>query len=274
MPLPITPPVYAILRAHIQDRTGIHFGLDEMDVFISKVSPRAEEAGFQSMLDYYYFLRYDPGGPAELDALVEHLVVRETYLFRELEQLRMLIRHIIAPRLAKREPVRVWSSACATGEEPLSLAMLLAEAGLLDRVEIVATDISRTALTAAQAGRFARRSLRALPPESRLWPWLRSTADGAMQVDPALVARVQWSRVNLIDTVAVAALGRFDVILCRNVLIYFDDATTRAVVEGLAGNLRAAGVLLVSVTESLMRFGTSLICEEHGSVFFYRKATS
>ncbi|HEY0710621.1 MAG TPA: CheR family methyltransferase [Polyangia bacterium] len=272
MPLPISAPVYAILRAHIQDRTGIHFGPDEADVLVSKVSPRAEEAGFQSLLDYYYFLRYDPRGPAELDALVEHLVVRETYLFREFDQLRTVVRHLIAPRVARGERVRLWSAACATGEEPLSLAVLLAEAGLFDKVDMVASDISRASLDMAQTGRFSRRSLRALPPESRHWRSLRPTEGGAVEVDPNLVSRVQWSRVNLIDAAAVAALGSFDVILCRNVLIYFDDNTTRAVVDGLVGNLRPDGVLLVSVTESLMRFGTSLICEEHDSVFFYRKA--
>ncbi|HEY0712366.1 MAG TPA: CheR family methyltransferase, partial [Polyangia bacterium] len=190
------------------------------------------------------------------------------------DQLRTLVRHVITPRTQAGERVRIWSAACATGDEPLSLAVLLAEAGLIDRVDIVASDISRGSLDIAQAGRFSRRSLRALPSESRHWPWLRPTADGAVQVDPGLVGRVQWMRVNLVDAPAVAALGRFDVILCRNVLIYFDDDTTRTVVEGLAKNLRPDGVLLVSVTESLMRFGTSLVCEEHDSVFFYRKATS
>ena len=98
--------------------------------------------------------------------LIEHLVVRETYLFREFDQLRSLVRRWIVPRVAGNEKMRIWSAACSTGDEPLSLAVLLAEAGVIDKVEIVASDLSLRALEIAQKGRFVRRSLRALPPES------------------------------------------------------------------------------------------------------------
>ena len=272
MPLPLSSSVFAILRGHIEEKTGIHFSNAESDVFVAKVSPRAEEAGFDSLLDYYYFLRYDAKGAAELDALIEHLVVRETYLFRELDQLRSLVRSWIVPRVAAGQRVRIWSAACSTGDEPLSLAVMLAEAGVSDGVEIVASDLSLRAVEIAQQGRFVRRSLRALPPESE-WRFMTRTSDGSVQVDPALVAKVRFLRVNLLEIDRADGVGSFDAILCRNVLIYFDDDTVRSVVENLAGHLRPGGALLVSVTESLARHGTSLICEEHDNVFFYRKAS-
>src|SRR5438874_5839660 len=110
MALPLSPQVFAILRALIEEKTGIHYPDADRELLAERVSARAVESGFDSLLDYYYFLRYDPGGAAELDALIEHLVVQETYLFREVDQLRALISRFIAPRVARGERLRVWSA--------------------------------------------------------------------------------------------------------------------------------------------------------------------
>jgi chemotaxis protein methyltransferase CheR len=138
MVLSITPQVFSILNSLVEDRFGIHYDAKDAALFAEKISPRAQELGFDSLLDYYYFLRYDPGGDAELDELVERLVVHETYFFRELPQLRALIAEVLAPAIARGQRPRVWCAACSTGEEPLTFAMLLAEAGLFSSVEIVA----------------------------------------------------------------------------------------------------------------------------------------
>jgi chemotaxis protein methyltransferase CheR len=92
-----------------------------------------------------------------------------------------------------------------------------------------------------------------------------------MKVAPGIVRAITWRPVNLVDDDAVAALGTFDVILCRNVLIYFAEPTAARVVDRLSAALAPAGVVVVSVTESLLRFGTLLRCEEREGVFFYRK---
>jgi chemotaxis protein methyltransferase CheR len=271
MPLPLTPQVFAILRGLIEERTGLHYGDADRELLAERVSVRAEEAGFETLLDYYYFLRYDPGADVEMGTLVEHLVVKETYLFREREQLRVLVSHILRP-WAERRRLRVWSAACATGEEPVSLAVLLEREGLLDRVELVASDISARALERARSGQMGRRSLRALRPEEHA-AWLHPLPDGTAQVDGELLRHISWHRVNLTDAAQVTAMGRFDVILCRNVLIYFADETASRVVDSLAQTLRPDGLLVVSVTESLLRLGTSLACEEQAGVFFYRKGS-
>jgi chemotaxis protein methyltransferase CheR len=270
MALPLSPQVFAILRGLIAERTGLHYQDTDRELLAERLSGRAAEAGFETLLDYYYFLRYDPGGDAELVALTEHLVVNETYLYREIDQLRVLVERVIAPK-TERGRVRIWSAACATGEEPITLAAMLRERGLLDRVELVASDISARVLERARSGVLGRRSLRATRVED-CDAWLRPTADGGAQVDPGLLARIEWHRVNLVDEAQVTAMGRFDVILCRNVLIYFADRTAARVVDTLTRSLRADGVLVVSVTESLLRLGTSLACEELAGVFFYRKA--
>ncbi|WP_433935840.1 protein-glutamate O-methyltransferase CheR [Sorangium cellulosum] len=269
--LPISPQVFAIFSALIAEKIGIHYEAGDRELLGDKVSVRAIEAGFDSLLDYYYFLRYDPAGAAEIDALVEALVVSETYFFRELPQLEVAIAELVAPRVAAGGRPRIWSAACATGEEPLTIAMLLAERGLLDKVEIVASDVSARALARARGGVYGPRSIRSnAPPPPFAGRWLQVAPD-RVTVSAELQRAIDWRRINLLDAADVASLGQFDVIACRNVLIYFHDNTARWVVSNLSGALAAGGVLLVGVSESLLRLGTALSCEERGGVFMYRK---
>ena len=102
MQLSLSPQVFSILSALVAEHAGLHFGAEHMSVFADKIGARAVEAGFESLLDYYYFLRYDPGGPAELDALVESLVVNETYLFRELGALETMVTRVHRARGQRR----------------------------------------------------------------------------------------------------------------------------------------------------------------------------
>lgn len=267
--LPLLPQVFSILGALIEERGGLHYRLEDLDLLRDKVSARAEQLGFESLLDYYYYLRYDAKGPAELDALIEHLVVHETYFFRELDQLQGLVRHLLPAVLARREPARIWCAAAATGEEPLSLAILLAEEGCLARCRIVATDISGRALSRARRGEFSGRSTRALSsgPGGR---WLERRGE-SVSVHPDICAAVEWKQLNLLDQPAISAMGEFDFVLLRNVLIYFADATVRRVLTSVERVLAPGGYLLVGVSESLLRYGTSFACEEHAGAFFYRR---
>lgn len=266
-----TPPaVLAILSTLVEERTGLHYGLLDREVLEEKAGARAADAGFESLLDYYYFLRYDPGGDRELDALIDALVVGETYFFRELAPLELVAEQCEA-LVARGARPRVWSAACATGEEPLTLAMLLEERGLTGRVDLVASDISLRALERARSGRHGPRAVRDGAPGGLVERHLRREADGTYRVAPRLVESISWRRVNLQDEWQVRAVGERDIVLCRNVLIYFRDETAIRVVGRLSSVLVPGGALLVGVSESLLRFGTELQCEEHGSVFLYRK---
>jgi chemotaxis protein methyltransferase CheR len=271
MSLPLTPSVFEILRGLVQERIGLHYAPADQEIFGSKLSERAVELGFESLLDYYYFLRYDQGSAAELTLLTDHLVVNETYFFREAAQLEFVVDALLAPRVAAGERPRLWSAACSTGEEPLSIAMLLAERDLLGKVDLVASDISERALATARRGRYRARSLRQEAVPLAALPWLTRLPSGDLVVSPRLIECVTWRRLNLMDREAVAGMGPFDVVLCRNVLIYFNDETSVQVVENLAGTLGPGGALLVGISESLLRFGTSLECEEQAGVFFYRR---
>lgn len=265
--LPLSPQVFSILSGLIEERLGLFFNLDYRDLLIEKLSPRALELGFESMLDYYYFLRYDPAADAELLAVADALTVNETYFLREPTQLRVLVEDVLAPLVAGGSQPRVWCAASSTGEEPISLAALLDERGLLGRVQLVASDISERALQVARRGVYGARSVRAF---QSLPHWL--SRDGDLNVaSPRLREAIDWRRVNLLDSAAVGALGAFDAIICRNVMIYFRDETTQAVVARLHDALKPGGCLLIGAAESLLRLATAFQCEERRGAFFYRK---
>jgi len=267
--LPLSPQVFAILSALIEDRTGLHYDLHERELLAERVSGRALERGFDSLLDYYYFLRYDADSDAELSLLAEALVVNETYFFRELAPLQVLVSELVPGLLSRGVKPRIWCAACSTGEEPLTLAMLLDEAGILDEVTLVASDISARALTHARKGVYRRRSLRSLPPRV-VGRWLEGTDDG-MRVVPHIARAVAWHRVNLIDARETSQLGSFEIIICRNVLIYFRDPTIESLIDRFWHQLTPEGQLLVGASESLLRFKVAFACEEHRGAFFYRK---
>jgi len=264
----VSPQVFSILSALIEERLGLFFTPEYRDLFAEKLMPRAQERGFDSLLDYYYFLRYDEAADAELAIIADLLTVNETYFLREAQQLRALVNVWLEPQARAGRPLSVWCAACSTGEEPLTLAALLDEKGLLSGARIVASDVSARVLQIASRGVYGSRSVRSM---NALPSWLRREGD-AHAVDDRLRLAIDWRRINLLDDAAVAELGTFDAILCRNVLIYFRDETIQGVVARLQRAMAPGGTLLVGASESLMRLGSSLLCEEHGGAFFYRKA--
>jgi chemotaxis protein methyltransferase CheR len=269
--LTASSPIFAILSALVEEYAGLHYGLADRDVFLDRVAARAQEVGFDSLLDYYYYLRYDPGGAIEREKLIDALVVNETFFFRELAPLRLIVSDFLRPLVRNGKRPRVWCAACSTGEEPLTLAMLLADEGILSDVEIIASDISGRALERARAGRFGRRSLRDAADPRLAARWIQEDPSGTLTVAPELRNAIDWRRLNLCDSSCSAKVGVCDVVLCRNVLIYFSDQTLTRVLGNLTAALGPAGALFVGISESLLRFGTALACEEKNHIFFYRK---
>lgn len=268
--LALTPPVFTILSALVEERIGVSYSSAEKEIFESKVAARVREAGFESMLDYYYYLRYDDPEQREFEALAEALLVHETFFFRELDPLRVAVEHFVAPLVAEGRRPRVWSAACSTGEEIITFAMLLEERGLLEQVELLASDLSEEALRKARQGRFSPRALRHHTNHPLAKRYLVREGD-ELHVPSKLLRSIDFRQVNLVSEQEVAALSMFDVILCRNVLIYFRDERARVVLRHLTDRLVPNGAMFVGVSESLMRFGGVLRCEEHGGAFVYCK---
>jgi chemotaxis protein methyltransferase CheR len=266
----LSPQLFAVFAGLVEDATGLHYAPGDRELFASKLIAHAAERGHEMLLDYYYRLRYDDQGGDELASLIEALLVHETYLFRELGSLTELVDGHLVPIVRARKSARVWSAACSTGEEPYTLAMLLDTRGVLDAVEIIATDISPAVIEHARQGKTRRRALRDDHPVDLVARYTEVSGQGII-VTPRIRNAVQFSTMNLVAPVA-PALGVFDAIVCRNVLIYFRDEQIVRVIDRLADHLAPDGLIAVGVAESLLRFGTRLVCEERGSAFFYRCA--
>jgi chemotaxis protein methyltransferase CheR len=264
--------VFLLLRDLIRDRIGTWFEDDKRDLLAAKLSDRVRAASSGTFLNYYYLLKYGPAAEAEWDRLTDALSVQETYFWRELPQVRALTDVLVPEHVAAgRGPVRVWCAACATGEEPLSIAMALGEAGWFDRadVEIWASDASPTALEKAGHGVYRERSFRALPPALRHKYF--APVEGGWRVDPALRARVRYSRANLLDPAETAPLAAARFVFCRNVFIYFSTATVARVVRQFEDRMPRPGYLFVGVSESLLRVPTGFELEEVAGAFVYVK---
>jgi chemotaxis protein methyltransferase CheR len=213
------------------------------------------ELGLDDLRDYYYRLLYDAEADAELDALFDALANNETYFFREESQIWAVAAEILAERRAARpgSRVRVWSAGCSTGEEPYSLAMAILQRqhGDASGVEIFGSDQSRKALERARQGVYGSFSFRSTPAAVRE-RYFRRQPDGREQIVPEVRRMVQFGRCNLLGAAGDLPLVKFDAILCRNVMIYFDRDSRRQVVDLFYDRLAQGGYLLLGHSESLL----------------------
>jgi chemotaxis protein methyltransferase CheR len=224
-----------------------------------RLSPRARELNFESFQKYFYFLQYDPRSESEFDQIYDLITTNETYFFREPAQLSAFIEEIVPEILARKtvRKIRIWSAGCSSGEEPYSIAMLLDEHRLFDKAtfEIFASDLNQQVLAKARKGHYRESSFRQTPPQTRD-RYFAKEADGTWKITDGIRNRVSFGRMNIYDEARVALLGQLDVIFCRNVIIYFDDASKRVVVNSFYNRLAEGGYLLLGHSESLISLST------------------
>lgn len=240
-PDPLTAPgvpLAEVARA-LADAAGVSLG-DGLDSALADALARAARA--LGLGEGEAARRMVARDPEALGALVEHAVVGETAFWRHPEQLGAVARLAAA----SAAPLRIWSAGCATGEEPYSVAIALLEAGRFGRGDrVVATDVSARALEAARAAVYGSRSLRKLPPEVAARWFEPGTVH---RVAPEVRALVSFARHNLVADPPPEG-GGFDVVLCRNVLIYFEPATAAEVLYRLVAALRPGGTLVLGPVE-------------------------
>ena len=264
-----------LLRELVNTHTGMYYDGERLTYLRDRLSPLALERGFDSLLDYYYLLKYDGDATGEWARAIDALSVQETYFWREIDQLHALVNRIL-PALtnAGRTSVRIWSVPCATGEEPLSIAMALEEHGWFDRlaIEIHASDASEAALRKAGIGRYGMRAFRQLPPALRD-KYFEPVTGSLWAVKSSLTARVtSWTSVNVVRPEEIAPQAVADVIFCRNLFIYFHETTVRLVVDQFADRMRTPGYLCVGAAESLLRATTRFDMQDIGGAFVYVKS--
>ena len=246
-----------LLRDLIHERTGLFFDNGKGDILTDKLSPLVIERGFTSLLDYYYLLKYDEAAQDEWLSVMNALSVPETYFWREMDQVRALV-DVVVPRWFAAPgagPLKIWSAACATGEEPLTIAMALDEAGWLGRapIEIHASDASPAAVEKARRGVYRERSFRNLPAELRAKYFTQEGATKRGALTLSCTRRVRWGVVNLMNEAEVAPRASANVIFCRNVFIYFSDQPSAGRCARSPSTSGRRGYLFVAASESLLR---------------------
>lgn len=237
-------------------RTGMVFTETKRYYVERRVVERMSATGSGSFASYFARLRTDMQG--EIEQFVNAFTVNETYFYREDHQLKCLTTDLLAERLrhkSKSEPLRIWSAPCSTGEEPYSVAIWLLEHWpLVDdyEIEIIGSDIDTAVLEAARAGIFGKRALMRLSPDL-IDKYFAPLGDENWKIIDELRSSVQFAAANIVEPKETRPFGQFDVIFCRNVLIYFDDASRRVAAENLYENLLPGGFICLGHTESMSR---------------------
>jgi chemotaxis protein methyltransferase CheR len=258
--LPMSREELRLISEVILEHCGIAFDEDMMHVLRRRLTPRVTALGLSSFADYQRHLRHAPGRAAELEEIVERVTTHETYFFREPHGLAALKDEIL-PELHRRRPrgrrLTLWSAGCATGEEAYTAAILVLESGLFGdwHVRVFGNDISRRVLQVARRGVYGRSSFRATDAE-QLARWFDEVEGGRHAVKPAVRALVSFGHLNLLDDDMLAVVGEVDVILCRNVIMYFDHPARKRVVASFARKLVRGGYLLLGHSESLLNVST------------------
>ncbi|HVS53159.1 MAG TPA: CheR family methyltransferase [Opitutaceae bacterium] len=269
-PISVTPGIPLLLRDLVHEQAGIYFEPDRLDLLLDKLRDRARARDCRSFLDYYYLLKYDEHAGEEWLRVMDAFSVQETYFWREAAQIEALV-EIVVPawfREHRSLPLHIWSAACATGEEPYSLAIALRETGWSAHpIFIHASDASEAALEKARTAVYRERSFRALAPELRA-KYFEPAPEGA-RLRRELLTPVSFQRVNLVSPAETAALATAPVIFCRNVFIYFSPEAIRRTVASFATRMPGGGHLFVGASESLLRLTDDFEMREIGDAFVY-----
>ena len=272
--IPLPEDVFRLIRDIIKDYCGLYFDDTSRYLLEKRLSRRINNHHLNDFRDYYRFIRYDKRAEEELTAIMDVLTVNETYFFREQNQLRAFSEEILEELKAlnrDRKTLRVWSAGCSTGEEPYTIAMLINERGHFNGwdIEIHGSDINQRVLQTARRGVYRRNSFRTTEPYfmSKYF----TEEDGSFKISDVVKKHVNFSYLNLLDPFKAKFLGKMDVIFCRNVLIYFDNASRRRVIENFHDRLVDGGYLLLGHAESLINISTAFTLKHLKNDMVYQK---
>lgn len=253
--------------------TGMIFGDNKRYYIERRVGARIARGGFADAASY---LGFAASVPAEREALINAFTINETYFYREDHQFAALARGILPELIRTRRPgdlIRIWSMPCSTGEEAYSIAIWLLENWpLVDayNIEIVGSDVDTAALEHAQKGRYAARALARLPADV-VERYFEPEHGHRRKIIDDLRESVRFTAANVVDRATLAGLGRFDVILCRNLLIYFDDDSRLLAATNLFESLNSGGFVCLGHSESMTRITDRFTMARLEDAIVYRK---
>jgi chemotaxis protein methyltransferase CheR len=250
----VTPLDYEFLRKLLKERSGLDLSADKQYLVESRLVPLARKAGLAGISELVQKMKAGAAEPL-IAEVVEAMTTNETFFFRDkipFDHLRDTILPALTQTRANRRTLRIWSAACSTGQEPYSIAMCLKEkAAMLAgwRVEIVGTDLSQEVLEKSRAGIYSQFEVQRGLPIQLLVKYFAQIGE-MWQLNSDVRSMVQYRQLNLLQD--FSSLGKFDVIFCRNVLIYFDQETKAAIFERVAKVLETDGVLMLGAAESVV----------------------
>ena len=268
------PELFQRFSALAYEKAGISIKPGKEALVSARVAKRLRALSLADAEAYLGYLERDGSGE-ELLRFLEVISTHFTSFFREPDHFELLRAELERLVARGQRRIRLWSAACSSGEEPYTMAMVALSVPGIEQcdLKILATDIALETLQQAQAGRYGASRVEPVPRELRARWFTRAPGrcdrEGELyDVSPELKALVSFRPLNLVQP-PFPMRGPFDVVFCRNVLIYFSDDTVRGLAAILSEALAPGGSLLLGVSESLLRFGTALSCEERGGVFFY-----
>ena len=249
----MTPPDYEYLRKFLKDSSGLDLSADKHYLIESRLLPIARKASLPGIAELVQKLK---GGSTPIaNQVIEAMTTNETFFFRDkvpFDHFREAIMPEILQARASRRSIRIWCAAGSTGQEPYSLAMCLKEMGAALagwRVEILATDLSLEVIEKSKAGLYSQFEVQRGLPIQMLVKYFKQTGE-LWQINPEIRAMVQHRQINLLHD--FSQLGTFDIIFCRNVLIYFDQDTKINIFRRLAKSTESDGFLALGAAETMV----------------------
>ena len=274
--LNLSDDVFKKLKDMIYEISGIFFSDQKKYLLETRLSKRLSVLNLSCFEDYYNYLKYSPLKNPEIKELLNSITTNETSFFRDMPQLEVLVD--ILKQTVKLsgnkaiKNIRIWSSACSTGEEPYTVAILVKEnfqsSGI--KFEIVGTDISDKVLESAKQGIYTGYTLRNAS-QSILGKYFDKTSDDEYKIKDEIKNMTVFGSVNLIDAKEVKKYGSFDIVLCRNVIIYFDAESKKKTIENIYEILKPGGYLFLGHSESLHSISTLFKLVGLGKTPLYKK---
>ncbi len=271
----ITREDFLKFREFFYRKTGIMFAESKRYFVDKRLSERIKTSGYPDFRSYFNFMRFQASGE-ELQHLTNLMTVNETYFFREEYQFQSLVESMlpeITARKKEKTPIRIWSIPSSSGEEPYSIALYLLEywKGIEEwDVELYASDIDTEMIRKAQIGIYSKRSVQHLPGNI-LRKYFSRLPDGTFRISEDIIQSVEFTRVNLNDPSSTRPYRGFDIIFCRNLLIYFDDISRRRSAEVFYGALNPGGFICLGHSESMSRISSLFKIRKFPKSIVYQK---
>ncbi len=271
----LTDEIFNKLKDMIYQISGIYFGEQKKYLLETRLSKRLSVLSLPNFEDYYNYLRYAPEKKLEIKELLNSVTTNETSFFRDMPQLDVftdILKQVVQTAGSAYRKIRIWSAACSTGEEPYTLCILIKENFPKSDInfEIVGSDISESALTSARKGVYGGYTLRNAPL-AVLNKYFDKTDDDMYGVKDIVKNMTSFRNVNLMDKEEVKSLNVFDVVLCRNVIIYFDIESKKKAIANIYESLKTGGYLFLGHSESLHSVSASFKLVGLGKTPLYKK---